>query len=191
MPKIVDHELYRQELLSKCFDIFAQKGYRSVTMRQIAQELGVSTGTLYHYFPSKKELFWQLYEELCQRDMDSAIALLSEKQTLSEKIDTIFKFLAQNEDYFCKQTLITCDFLQQNGRDEVIENEIVKRNSQFTTDVLSKLLGIQDPALLNFIMSTISGAVIIRLFEGDTLSYAEQSQLLAKMLTAYLESQNQ
>ena len=59
MPKIVDHEQYRKELLGKCFDLFAQKGYGSITMRQIAQGLGVSTGTLYHYFPSKQALFEQ------------------------------------------------------------------------------------------------------------------------------------
>ena len=53
MPKIVDRDRYRKELLNKCFDIFAEKGYSSVTMREIGSEIGVSTGTLYHYFPSK------------------------------------------------------------------------------------------------------------------------------------------
>ncbi|NJL79674.1 MAG: helix-turn-helix transcriptional regulator, partial [Richelia sp. SM2_1_7] len=60
MPKIVDHEKYRKELLWKSFDLFAQKGYGSVTMREIAKELGVSTGTLYHYFPNKESLYLQL-----------------------------------------------------------------------------------------------------------------------------------
>jgi AcrR family transcriptional regulator len=54
MPKIVDHDQYRKELLSKCFDLFAEKGYGSITMRQIAEGLNVSTGTLYHYFPANK-----------------------------------------------------------------------------------------------------------------------------------------
>ncbi|MGB6015410.1 MAG: helix-turn-helix domain-containing protein, partial [Nodosilinea sp.] len=48
MPKIVDHDQYRREILDQCFDLFAEKGYAALTMRQIAQELGVSTGTLYH-----------------------------------------------------------------------------------------------------------------------------------------------
>jgi AcrR family transcriptional regulator len=39
MPKIVDHDLYRRELVSKCFDLFAEKGYGSITMRQISQGL--------------------------------------------------------------------------------------------------------------------------------------------------------
>ncbi|MGL5836289.1 MAG: TetR/AcrR family transcriptional regulator, partial [Waterburya sp.] len=33
MPKIVDAQQYRQELLSKCFDLFAEKGFAQVTTR--------------------------------------------------------------------------------------------------------------------------------------------------------------
>ena len=69
MPKIVDRDHYRQELLMKSFDLFAQKGYSSITMRQLAQGIGVSTGTLYHYFPSKEALFLQLAEELDRQDV--------------------------------------------------------------------------------------------------------------------------
>jgi AcrR family transcriptional regulator len=69
MPKIVDHDRYRKELLGKCFDLFAAKGYGSITMREIAQGLGVSTGTLYHYFPNKKVLFEQLIEQMAERDV--------------------------------------------------------------------------------------------------------------------------
>ncbi|MFM8003959.1 MAG: TetR/AcrR family transcriptional regulator, partial [Dolichospermum sp.] len=42
MPKIVNHEQYRKELLSKCFDLFAEKGYAAITMRQISAGLKVS-----------------------------------------------------------------------------------------------------------------------------------------------------
>jgi AcrR family transcriptional regulator len=76
MPKIVDHEQYRKELLGKCFDLFADKGYGAITMRQIANSLEVSTGTLYHYFPSKQALFEQLVEEISQQDVMAALAEL-------------------------------------------------------------------------------------------------------------------
>ena len=74
MPKIVDHDQYRKELLSKCLTLFAERGYGSVTMRQIGQGLGVSTGTLYHYFPSKESILIQLVEELCEQDIATFFA---------------------------------------------------------------------------------------------------------------------
>ncbi|MEA5464934.1 helix-turn-helix domain-containing protein [Leptothoe sp. PORK10 BA2] len=57
MPKVVDSEEYRKELLHRSFDLFASRGYASVTTRQISKELGISTGAMYHYFSSKQVLF--------------------------------------------------------------------------------------------------------------------------------------
>jgi hypothetical protein len=36
MPKLVDHVSYRKQLLAQCFDLFAERGYSSLTTRQIA-----------------------------------------------------------------------------------------------------------------------------------------------------------
>ena len=57
MPKIVDHEEYREVLLDKCFDLFARNGFAGATMREISKSLEISTGTLYHYFPNKESIF--------------------------------------------------------------------------------------------------------------------------------------
>ena len=56
MPKIVDHELRRQELLSATWRVIARTGIIGVTTREIAREAGVSTGVLAHYFADKEEL---------------------------------------------------------------------------------------------------------------------------------------
>ena len=56
MPKIVDHDEYRQKMLEKCLYLFTRKGYSDINMKQIAAEIGVSTGTLYHYFSSKESI---------------------------------------------------------------------------------------------------------------------------------------
>ena len=42
MPKIVNHTEYREELLEKCFELFARSGFQSVTMREIGKKLGIS-----------------------------------------------------------------------------------------------------------------------------------------------------
>ncbi|MUL35751.1 TetR/AcrR family transcriptional regulator [Gloeocapsopsis dulcis] len=187
MPKIVDHDQYRKELLTKCFDLFANKGYASVTMRQIAQEIGVSTGTLYHYFPSKQALFWQLYDEFNERDAASMNTVLNSTNTLQERITAIFDYIAQNEDYFFKQFLITSDFYQQQDRTEILTNETLKRNYELNRDFTAKALGIADPALVNFAIALVTGIMTLRLFEGDVVAYDEQAKLFNKMLTLYLQ----
>jgi AcrR family transcriptional regulator len=47
----------RRQLLEAGRALFAQYAYEEITMRQVAQAAGVSKPLLYHYFPSKIELF--------------------------------------------------------------------------------------------------------------------------------------
>ena len=56
MPKLVDHDLRREEIAASVLRVVARDGVRGVTMRDIAAEAGWSTGVLNHYFDNKQEL---------------------------------------------------------------------------------------------------------------------------------------
>jgi AcrR family transcriptional regulator len=190
MPKIVDHDQYRKELLSKCFDLFAEKGYSAITMRQIAEGLGVSTGTLYHYFPSKKALFEQLVEEICERDVLLARAELEGLQTLQERVEAIGKFVAKNEAYYIKWTYLQVDFSQHQDSKELQNSDAFLRATNRYLQELYNVLGIEDSVLAWFMMSLLDGLILERLMENEMVSITEQVALLGKMLTAYFEKEN-
>lgn len=52
-------EIRRQQLLEAAARVFNQKGYPSTTMADIAAELGLTKGTLYHYWNSKETLLFE------------------------------------------------------------------------------------------------------------------------------------
>ena len=89
MPKIVDHSAHREELLGKAFVLFADKGYSALSMRQLAQGLGVSTGSLYHYFPSKDAIFEQMVTWLTERDILQATADITPDASPEERLELI------------------------------------------------------------------------------------------------------
>lgn len=43
--------------------LFNEKGYSATTTREIANEVGIKSSTLYFYFKSKEEIFFTLYRE--------------------------------------------------------------------------------------------------------------------------------
>lgn len=184
MPKIVDHDQYRKELLMKSFDLFAQKGYSSLTIRQLAQGLGVSTGTLYHYFPSKEALFVQLVEELEPQNMLKFLAEAGNPLTLTERIENLFKFLAKNEEYILKQILLWIDFCQQQDWADVSIKQRLNQVDEKEIQNIADYLQITDRAIIDFIMNYVYGLLIRRLFGDEKVSYVEQGALLGKMLTA-------
>jgi TetR/AcrR family transcriptional regulator, cholesterol catabolism regulator len=51
-----DGESRRDELLRIAARVFASKGIASATVRDIAQEAGILSGSLYHHFTSKEEM---------------------------------------------------------------------------------------------------------------------------------------
>ncbi|NLI54417.1 MAG: TetR/AcrR family transcriptional regulator [Clostridiales bacterium] len=53
-------EKRRQEILFAGLNLFIQKGYSGTTIKDIASAVGMSTGLLFHYFPSKESLYLTL-----------------------------------------------------------------------------------------------------------------------------------
>ncbi|MEA5448151.1 TetR/AcrR family transcriptional regulator [Leptolyngbya sp. CCNP1308] len=187
MPKVVDHDEYRKVLLEQCFDLFADHGYASLTTRQIAKALGVSTGTLYYYFPSKEDLFMQLIEELTTQDLLRATAQIEGLSTLRERILALGDFLAANEDYFIKQTLLMMDFYQQAGVGQSRVNEAVQRVSMRSRDEIMTALQLDNPLLATHVLCLIDGLISERMVNTEMVSYRQQAELLADLLTAYFE----
>lgn len=189
MPKVVDHDQYRRELLQQCFDLFADQGYAALTMRQIAQALGVSTGTLYHYFSSKEDLFEQLVADMVEQDIYSFAAELENLPTFNERLEAAFRFLERNETRCRQQTLISIEFYQQQGPDKVQKNVVLKQVSAHVEQALVDVLKLEDRRLIRLLMCFVDGLLMHRMFEGETVCMTEQLTLMRHVVTTYLEQQ--
>lgn len=67
----------RAKILTTAAQLFAQQGYRSVSMRAIAAKLGISVGNLTYHFPHKQDIATALVEQ----ELDTII--LPEEATLA------------------------------------------------------------------------------------------------------------
>ncbi len=57
MPKIVDHEVRRDDIARAAFRVIRKKGVAKATIRDIARESGSSVGAVVHYITSKDHIF--------------------------------------------------------------------------------------------------------------------------------------
>lgn len=185
MPKIVDHDQYRKELLDKCFNLFAEKGYGAVTMRQIAQELGVSTGTLYHYFSSKEVLFEQLLDDVSEQEMVQVTAEIQKAKTIGDRIEIGLQCLEQDRDYHEKLALLAVDFYQQQQRDGG-ETDALRRLRTEVKSWIRELIGIQDEDVINLLFCHVDGLMYHRIYGGEPISITRQAKVLAQMIMAYM-----
>lgn len=57
MPKYIDHEQRKKEILYAALDVFARVGYKDANLGLIANSCGLSRTTVYQYFKDKSEIF--------------------------------------------------------------------------------------------------------------------------------------
>ena len=56
MPKLIDHDRRREEIAEATWRVIHAEGISGVSIRTVAAEAGISTGSIRHVFPSKTEL---------------------------------------------------------------------------------------------------------------------------------------
>ena len=80
----------RSRIIEAAASVFARKGYTGTLMADIAVDAGVGKGTVYQYFHSKEDLFFEVFDWYVKKISDTAtvdISALSRKA--SEKILTL------------------------------------------------------------------------------------------------------
>ncbi|MEI4769863.1 TetR/AcrR family transcriptional regulator [Psychrobacillus sp. FJAT-51614] len=95
----------KQEILKSAGQLFAEKGYDAVTIREIAKNAGCSHTTIYLYFKDKETLLHQLsmpsLQELQKKfDQISKINSLSSEEKLKEISREYIKFCLQNRSMY-------------------------------------------------------------------------------------------
>lgn len=77
-----------QRILDEALPLFAQYGYAAVSMRQIADRVGVNVGALYNHFPSKQEILVSLLSD----HMKGLIGFWKEHDPRSDPLDRLEAF---------------------------------------------------------------------------------------------------
>ena len=61
VPSAEDAASGRERIINAAAELFASQGYERTSMRDIARQVGLLPGSVYHYFPSKEELYQAIH----------------------------------------------------------------------------------------------------------------------------------
>ncbi|MCG8412156.1 MAG: TetR/AcrR family transcriptional regulator [Bacteroidales bacterium] len=172
-------ELIRQVALK----LFANNGYHSTPISQIAKEAGISKGLLYNYFKNKEDLLSNLFNSIANRIINILDPNHDEIITPEEAesfFDRFFEMLTTNPEEwrFFYQLTIQPKVL------ELILNENMISRAQKNQQLMFNFFEAQnfkDPELAVVLFSSI--------FKGFTLMYAYAPEMYTKELTNKLKQQ--
>jgi AcrR family transcriptional regulator len=77
----------RQQLLDVAARLFRERGYHVTSMRDIAHEVGMLSGSIYYHFSSKEELLLAVYEEGLRHIAEQVDVAVDEKNTPWDRLE--------------------------------------------------------------------------------------------------------
>ena len=173
MPRIVDHDEKSAELLAGCFEVFDREGYGSVSMRGLARSLGVSTGTLYHYFEGKDALFEALVRQRFESDLLAATEGLTDATPPEVRLAHLLRWVGVNVEHLQRTLRLVLDYVRQSD-----DHEFVPDVLHGYSDELARALG---PELATPVLSAILGLLVHRLLDPDAVDVGAHVALLGRL----------
>lgn len=88
-----------KRIIEAATKLFAEKGYRSTTIEEIAREAGIAKGTVYLYFKDKQELFHHIVQRISETHEKNQIKIHEFKEwkdRLRQYIVLQLKFFQDN-----------------------------------------------------------------------------------------------
>ena len=68
----------RREIVEVASELFAEKGIVATTVREIGEQVGILSGSLYHHVSSKEELIAEILEPVVRSQVDAFDAIAAE-----------------------------------------------------------------------------------------------------------------
>lgn len=184
MPKIVDHEEYREQLIWRCFSTFADGGFSRCTMKQLASAAGVTPGTLYHYFPDKTALFESVVQTVAHSILKTLREVVGEDGGMLDKLRRLGDFLDRNEAYLARQNRLWCEVLQM---DDAYKDSLRPLYEQFRSllrsifDDPSVQAAAREP-LTTMLAALTDGLIFHRQYDDGLANFKETLDLFGRRL---------
>ncbi|MCD0445682.1 TetR/AcrR family transcriptional regulator [Glycomyces sp. A-F 0318] len=143
------------EVLRAALGLFAEQGYANTSVQQIVEAAGVTKGAMYHYFTSKDDLLFAIYERMLslqKRRLDEITAAGGATEDVlravcEDVVLTSIDFLPEGTIFFRSQHMLTPERQQEVKRRrreyhdkfaELIDRG--KAEGRFRTDVSTSVL---------------------------------------------------
>lgn len=157
-----------ENIFKSTLGLIKDHGFHGTPMSQIAKHADVAIGTIYHYFPSKDELIFALFE-YCRKELYAHIHThVKDEMSYKEQFFTVFKSFST---FHMRERHFSCFFEQfYNSPYHEMLRQKESQEGPYAQDVFLKLIskGIQEGHI-----KPIEQKIICAAYIGAALTYAK------------------
>jgi AcrR family transcriptional regulator len=112
------------DVMQAALELFAGQGYANTSVQQVVETAGVTKGALYHYFHSKDDLLFAIYERILSVQTDHLKAIIARGEPVAETlravcvdvVETSVDFLLEGTVFFRSQHMLSAPRQQEVTR---------------------------------------------------------------------------
>lgn len=104
-------EKTKQEIRENAYRLFAEKGFKEVTMKDICERTGLSRGGLYRHYESTEQIFLEIVNDFSDQQRSEVFAKM-EKRISAVRIleELLSKYVSEMNDCENSLSLAICEF---------------------------------------------------------------------------------
>ncbi|MHB8780616.1 MAG: TetR/AcrR family transcriptional regulator [Candidatus Geothermincolia bacterium] len=187
-----------QRLLEAARVEFARHGYDGVRTPEVARRAGVSVGTLYRYFVDKRDLLYELTEDLVERDESLVFEPLgrdgSPRADFIHGINRYLDLLFAQRDIlkaFVEASYRDTDFRNRSWRWELRAMQRLAREISRVREMGEQEARACATVIGHAIFRTVLVGDLYRRTGNEPVPYRDIREQLLKMICRYLELESQ
>jgi AcrR family transcriptional regulator len=147
---------HRQEILAAALQLFAAKGFHNVSMQEVAAAAEFATGTLYNFFSSKEDLFFELLVATAEESLGLVLPAL---EGPGDERHRLAQFIRLHERIVREQaTAIRLYLLESRGR-YLPQQKVETRKKEFDTQVFGRIADVIAAGVRKGLFNNIDPAV--------------------------------
>lgn len=171
----------RREILESAVQLFSKNNYHAVSMSEIAEGAGVSKGTLYWHFDSKKELFHEIAIKGMNYFGEEFEKISNQNKNFEKKIKEIVHFVLMT----FAEHITMLDVFRNNIEllNQDFKNEIEKKhrqNVEIVADIIAE--GIEEGLIKDANPVDISMMMLSILFTPQTKDLLQSNDDVEKKI---------
>ncbi len=130
----------RMSILRSASKLFAEKGFSTTTIFDLAEACNSSRGALYHYFPSKEVILKTIIEEHVSTMLSRLVQTGDQKLEPKEHLRLVARTIMQlNADNKAEQVVLLNDWNQLDEKAQIEIAGMQRRIVAIIRDILSRL----------------------------------------------------
>lgn len=104
-------EKTKQEIRENAYQLFAEKGFKEVTMKDICERTGLSRGGLYRHYESTGQIFLEIVNGFASKQKDEVFAKMEQHMPAAVILEELLtKYVSEMTDCENSLSLAICEF---------------------------------------------------------------------------------